>query len=738
MHTWKPLVRLLIASLFAVTVGGAAFAADTGTLAGTVRLKDPGTPLAHATVTIIGLGKAVESGDDGAYLIGGIPPGLYQVTAHLHQFTDTQKSIQVEAGRQVNLDFDLSLQIMKQELTVTASLQEESVLDTFSAVISKESFDLLTKASSSAVGDLLSGEPGISERSGGPGTGRPVIRGFDGDRVLVMQDGIRTGTLSSSSADHGEPLDVSSVERVEVVRGPATLLYGSNAIGGVVNVISNHHFLHHHAHDGVLGEINGGAGSANGQANGGGNVEIGKGNWMLWLGGGGLRTGDYSTPVGKVQNSSTDFEHTSGGIGYYGEKAGFDAGYAYSTGLNGVPFAGADGGLAGGETEPVSVAFRKHNLRGNIFFHDVNTVIDDVHIALNYSDWNHTEMEGSQVGTDFFNKQFVYRSEFTQRKYGRLDGKFGIWGMHRNFEAIGAEALSPPVDQNGFAGFALEEVSFEKFRLQFGARIDHNSYNVMSSGLPDRSFNGLSGSAGINVPLWKDGSFVASYSRSQRSPALEELYNNGPHAGNATYEVGNPNLRAEIGNGLDLVLRHNADRFIGELTFFYNRMNNFVYLQPNGEIRQGLPVGLYTQDDSRFIGTEARAQFRVHPSLWLKLGTDYVNAEIRRTQQALPRIPPMHGKVGLDWRYKSLSVEPEVELASDQAQLAPNETRTPGYTVFNLNASYTITQAHLLHQFSVTAFNLGDRLYRNHLSLIKEIAPEMGRGIRINYTVRFF
>ena len=745
MHFPLQIIFLLTLWLIGTASFVPVFAQGTGTLTGTVRLKDPGTPLGHATVSILRLRKSVESAQDGTYAISDIPPGEYEVVAHLHQFTDTEKTIRVEAGQEVSLDFELSLQTLRQELTVTASLQEESTLETFSAVTSKESFDLLTKASSSAVGELLKEEPGIAQRSGGPGTGRPVIRGYDGDRVLVMQDGIRTGTLSSSSADHGEPLDVTTMERVEVVRGPASLLYGSNAIGGVVNVISSHHFLHHHPHEGVRGQITGVAGSANGQGSGSGKVEIGTGSWMMWLGGGGLRTGDYSTPLGTVENSGTDYEHSSGGFGYYGAKRGFDVAYSYGTGFNGVPLfepAGDDAsGVESGSAEeegPVDITFRKHDLRGNFFAHDVGSAFDHVHVALNYSDWNHTELEGGEPCTDFFNKQFIYRGELTQKRVGRLEGKFGVWGMQRSFEAIGEEALSPPVDQNAFAAFALEEVRFEKFRLQFGARLDHNAYNVMSGSLPNRSFNGFSGSAGINVPLWEGGAFVTSFTRSHRSPALEELYNHGPHAGNATYEIGNPQLGAEAGNGVDMAIRHSTGNFNGELTFFYNRMNNFVYLQPNGEYLEGLPVGVYSQDDSRFAGTEARADLRLRPDLWLNLGLDYVDAEIRETGQPLPRIPPLRGKVGFDWRWRNLSVEPQAVLARDQRDLAPNETRTAGYTVFNLDAGYTVTRQRVLHQFSLTAFNLGNRLYRNHLSLIKEFAPEMGRGVRFSYTLRFF
>jgi iron complex outermembrane receptor protein len=171
---------------------------------------------------------------------------------------------------------------------------------------------------------------------------------------------------------------------------------------------------------------------------------------------------------------------------------------------------------------------------------------------------------------------------------------------------------------------------------------------------------------------------------------------------------------------------------------------DFVFLAPTGEIEDNLPVANYLQDDSRFIGTELEVDVRLHPKVWLNLGLDYVDAELIDSSGALPsgtplpRIPPLRGRVGLDFNYRGLSVKPEAVMTRDQDELFPGETRTAGYTVFNVVASYTLPRQHFAHIFSVNAYNLGDRLYRNHLSFIKELAPEMGRGVRLTYTMRFF
>jgi iron complex outermembrane receptor protein len=237
---------------------------------------------------------------------------------------------------------------------------------------------------------------------------------------------------------------------------------------------------------------------------------------------------------------------------------------------------------------------------------------------------------------------------------------------------------------------------------------------------------------------------VANYTHSYRAPALEELYNFGPHIGNLTFEIGNPNLKRESSDGLDLSLRHTSDRARVEANFFYYHINDFVFLAPTGEVEDGLIVADYLQNDSRFMGTEIGLDFNLHRYVWLNLGLDHVDAELTRSLGSipsgtpLPRISPLRGRVGFEIDYKGLSLRPEAVMSKDQDELFLTETRTAGHTLFNLSASYSLPRQHFAHIFSVNAFNLSDRLYLNHLSFIKDRAPEIGRGVRFSYTLRFF
>ena len=171
------------------------------------------------------------------------------------------------------------------------------------------------------------------------------------------------------------------------------------------------------------------------------------------------------------------------------------------------------------------------------------------------------------IGTVFKNKTYLYDGMFNQQKTGRWSGSFGYWGMHRDYSATGEEVLTPPTLQNAVAAFALETFDLRRIILQFGGRVEHNGFTP--EGLPNRSFNGASAAAGVRVPLWEGGAFVTNYSHSYRAPAIEELYNNGPHDGTLLFEIGDPNLQRELNDGIDLSLRHSAGRLRAEVNYYY-------------------------------------------------------------------------------------------------------------------------------------------------------------------------
>ena len=743
----------------------AAFA--QGKISGKVTYGD-GVALHDASVQIVQTRQSTRTDENGNFELTGVPSGRQTILVHLEGFADATQAVTVTAGSNFTLNFQLQISSLKEQVTVTASGTEQSVFDSFQSVNSIGSTRITERASTS-LGEVLEAETGVAKRSFGPGSARPVIRGFDGDRVLVLQDGVRTGSVGSQSADHGEPVDPLGAERIEVVKGPGTLLYGSNALGGVVNVIGNDENA---AHDGFRGFATGIGGTADSQAAFAGGVEYGFRKFVFRGNVGAQRTGDYQTPIGRVPNSASRSNSGSSGIGYYAKKAYVNGSYSFDLRRYGVPFAAL---FEGGEEKPelsagrfqddrvalsgelpfvdeeIDLRVRSHKFRVKGGFRELNnSFLSGLQYNLDYTDYRHKEIERAdgidEVGTIFDNKTFSYRTLFEQQRSGKLTGRFGFEGFNREYEVNGAEQLiTGKVKHNAFSAFGLEELDFDRVKFQFGGRVENNRYNPENTDLLDRNFTAFSGGAGINVGLWEGGAFIANYTHSNRAPALEELYNNGPHIGNVTFEIGNENLSRETANGIDFSLRHQSSRFRISGDIYYYRINNFVFLAPqdedsNGEVdfEDGLPVARYSQSDANYVGAELSADASFNKYVGGFISLDMVRAKLVNEDINLPRIPPARARVGLDFKYRNLSVRPEAVFAADQDRIFPLETRTAGYGIVNVAASYTIGRQHYAHIFTMNAYNLTDKLYRNHLSFIKELAPEIGRGVRFGYTIRFF
>jgi len=722
------------AALTALLLSLTAFAqspAMTGTVRGAVTIEPSGTAARNALLTIIELKRSALTDQDGAFEFNDIPVGKYQVFAHLDRVPDAIKTIQVRSGSQT-VDFQLPLAPVSAQVTVTATGSADAVGSSYQAVTSVGALELAQRNPIS-IGDALEYQLGIAKRSFGPGSGRPVIRGFDGDRVLVLQDGLRVGGIASQSGDEVEPIDVLSLDRVEIVKGPATLLYGSNAIGGVVNGISTNDIYQR----GLSGYLTAFGGTNIRQAGTSGGLKYGVGNFLVFGSGGSQKANDYRTPLGTVLNSYARSGNLSGGVGWFTRQGWLSFTYTYDRRRYGIP-------VQPDEIDFEYLQMRRHSYEVKGGLRELGGFIEGGDFAVSYNDYVNREFEFesdehfTELDSIATNKNLNYRANFNHRRRGKLSGSFGFSGFTRDYLSIGEEAPAPHTRQESFAVYSLERVDFERISFQFGGRIEQNGYQPEGD-FRKRNFVGFSGSAGVRVPLWTGGSFVANYQHSFRAPALEELYNNGPHPGILVFDIGNPNLNPEQGDGVDVSLRHTSDRMRLEGSFYYYHIRNFVFPAFTGatDPESSLPIAEYTQGNSRYVGTEASIEARILPALWLNGKVDYVRAELTQQNKPLPRIPPLRGTLGLDWRFKAFNIRPEVLMANRQVRVFDHETPTAGYAVLNLNASYVFVTKRIAHILSVGGYNLADTLYRNHLSFIKNIAPEMGRGVRLNYSLRF-
>jgi iron complex outermembrane recepter protein len=779
---------LLSGFLIILAASVSAFA-QTGTIRGTITSEVGGAPIPNVSVQITQLRRSVVTDASGVYEFTNLPPGRYTVVAHIEGFSDRTRTVQLTTGATASVDFALSLTALREEVTVTATGTEESVFDAFQTVTGVGSTRIREQAST-GIGEILEREAGIGKRSFGPGASRPIIRGFDGDRVLVLQDGLRNGSLGSQSGDHGEPIDTLNLERIEVIKGPATLLYGSNAIGGVVNAITGDET---YPHQGIRGYFTGLGATNNRQGGLSGGLETGFRNFLFTANGNYLREGDYRTPLGRIPNSASRAYGGSAGIGYYGEK-GFLNGYV-GTDIRryGIPYAPLfeDGSLLTGDCdhdhhhhgeramdedhgsceydvfaianafrnslppvpdEEIDIRMRRNNFRLRGGFRNLNSFIPQGNFSIDFTKYRHRELETEdgidEVVTNFYNDVFSFRSMFHQAKYKSLTGRFGFEGYRRSYLTEGAEELiEGRVRQNNFAAFGLQEFSFNRVALQFGGRVETNRYRPTNADYLNRDFTGVSGAFGARFHLWEGGALVANFTSSYRAPALEELYNEGPHIGTVTFEIGDQFLERERSNGIEFSFRQNFRRVRINGSVFYYNIKDFVYLAPLDEdgdgridVEDGLPVAAYLQDNARFRGADLTVDFDINRYFGAFANVDTVDARVRDIDLPLPRITPTRARLGVDFRYRGLSIRPEgVFVAQKRADdVYPLETPTEGYRLFNINSSYTYARGRHAHIFTLSGQNLTDKLYRNHLSYIKNLAPEMGRNLRFSYTVRFF
>jgi iron complex outermembrane receptor protein len=616
----------------------------------------------------------------------------------------------------------------------------------------------LAKQLEMSIGATLENQPGLAARSFGPAPARPVIRGLDGDRVLILQDGQRMGDLSSQSGDHGVTVNPAAAQRIEVVRGPATLLYGANAIGGLVNVITDE--IPNQPQQGATGNFTVDMGSAASEGGGAADVLVGNGRFALHASGAGRRSGDVGTPEGEVVNSQSRSGLGNVGLSWTGSTGYFGGSYGYDDTKYGIPV--VEGGI-------LQLTPRRHSFSVRGGAEGLQGTFDSFRATLAVRRYKHDELEGAEIGTAFTNNTAEVEVMGSHRAVGRLKGSLGGWVLDRAFDAQGAEALSPAVDQRGFAAFLYEELTWPHVTVQFGGRVDHARFTP--AGEPKREFTNGSGSVGLLFrPAGADDrlTVAASLARAARNPALEELFFFGLHHGNFAIELGNPNLESERALGFDLALRLRGSRASGEIAYFRNDIGNYIsrnvidhedFEAREEEFEARFPgrelVGHEHEEESEeeeeeevaivdFVGAdavlqgfEAHGDFQVVPRLFAEFGFDYVRGTLKATGNPLPRIPPLRVRGGLRYQYAGFQAGGEVVGAAKQDRVSGAEEPTDGYTLLKLFASYSFDTVGAVSTITARFDNVTDELYRNHLSLIKQVVPEMGRNFKLLYNVKF-
>ncbi len=713
-----------------------AFGQAGGSVTGRVTDAVSNDPLPGVVVVLESTVSSTETRTDrdGAYAFGNVPPGGYHLVVRVNQYLSVRQDVTVTAAPQV-VDLPLVPELHFTEVT-SVSPQGRSQFETFQAtnVLGGQE---LTKSLQGTLGATLEQEPGIALRSFGSGPARPVIRGLDGDRVLIVQNGLRMGDLSSQSGDHGVNANPAAASTIEVVRGPATLLYGSSAIGGLVNVVTKD--VPDEPVTRPSGDLTFDLASAAPGGGAAGHVTVGNGRFALHVGANGRRAQNLGTPAGTLANSFNRAAGAEVGAAYTATDGYLGASYAWDRTRYGIPF--VEDGETNLDPRRQSVTLRGERRQLTGWF-------DAVKGSFGVRRYRHDERDGNVVATAFTNNTTETNLLAHHKRVGRLTGSIGASVLTRAFAVSGEEALSPAVDQRTGAAYLYEEFAASPHvQLQAGARVEHSRFEPQASAEPARSFTNASGSVGVLFLPADQATIAFSLASAARNPALEELYFHGPHPGNNAVENGNPDLVSERALGFDASFRWRSAVVNGEVTAFVNRLSNFVYREYTGGIadESGQQDTVFAQADARLAGIESHADVRVTPLLWVEGGLDYVRGTLVARGTPLPRTPPLRARVGVRVQQTFFQVGVEGVFTASQARVFQSETAsgavgelpTEGYGLLRAFAAYSFGTDRIFHTLTARLDNGTNATYRNHLNYLKDLTPEMGRNVSVVYNVKF-
>jgi len=588
------------------------------------------------------------------------------------------------------------------------------------------------------LGETLNSIPGVSATQFGPNASRPIIRGLDAERVRIMQNGIGILDASSLSFDHAVGIDPLIIEQIDVVRGPAALLYGGSAMGGVVNAID--HRIPKEKLDGITGRAEARFGGPDSTRNGAAVVDVGNGQFAIHADAYSRKTSDLDIPGFAVSRRKSEADGTprenrgkladsssEGDGGALGASLTFDHGYA------GVSFSTLNNNY-GVLEEDIRIDMKSDRWDFATEFKELGNIISRVKFRMAHTDYEHVELEGGDVGTTFKNRGLEGSFEAGHAPIGNLSGVIGYQFSNTNFEALGDEAFVPSVNTQNKALYIYEELAINQNKITFGGRLGHTQVDSKDSATfgagQNNSFNPNSFALGGLYKIDDNWSLSSNLSHNERAPSYFELYANGPHIATGQFEVGNTNFKKEQSNGIDAQIRWKDAKNSLSLGAYYTRFSNFIGLFDTGtefEIEPGefLPIAEFRAVPATFKGLEAEGRFNLVDNLDLTVRGDYVHARDTRNNDYLPRISPLRLGAGLQYALNGFSARLDVLRAFNQNNTAENELATDGYTNVTALVAYKLPVKFNIELFA-KANNLLNEEIREHTSFLKDIAPAAG------------
>ena len=721
-------------------------AAESGppsqTLSGTVR-DTAGSPLSQVRITVLEAHRSTATDLEGHYSLPDLPRGTYGVSFALVGFAPQVHQVAV-GDSTVTLDVVLRPSLIElPEVQVTASPLATTSLTSPqpTSLLSKEE---LQAGRSASLGETISSLPGVRSLSTGSGIGKPVIRGLSSNRVLVLADGQRLENQQWGD-EHGPQVEAAEAERVEVIRGPASVLYGSDAIGGVVNVITPP-LPDAVGRDGfVRSRVLASYGTNNQQPDGTLTLEGASGSVGFRGSVTGRTSDDVGTPAGELFNSGGGTVDGSGIVGYRGDFGSMTASYTHRDEKVEIHEDPAEDPLA---TPFQRIGEDRVHLGANLAAGSSHFDID-----LGYERNRRREFEeadATDVALGLLARTYSGDVRFHHVPLGPFAGILGVSGLRNEFEKFGEETLIPDNDYNNAALYAFEQAELGRWGLSLGARYDYRRLSVQDDAelgvvAQERTYNSVTGNVGVLYRVAEPVALVLNVGRGYRAPTAFDLFSNGVHEGTVRFERGDSTLRNETSVNTDLAFRVQTNDLTAELGAFANYINDFIFPNPTAEVdpESGFQIFQVTQGDARLAGFEAAAQYHATRWLHLRATADYTHGQNTTTDAPLPFIPPfratysarLEGNEGgwLEHPYFLVGGESNAR----QTRLDAEDFAPPGYTLMNLAAGFAVPvgQTHVGFDFQLR--NALNQEYAGFLSRYKTYALDPGRNFIVQVSTEF-
>jgi iron complex outermembrane recepter protein len=709
-----------------------------------------GEPLAGVQVVATELQRVVITDDAGKFTLTGAPVGTVHLTIVHVGYAPVHEIVTVPAtGAAVNVRIVMRRTALRLAgVQITASPTGTDPLSVTQSTIQLSGKDLQRQLGAS-VAQTLSSEPGMAMRFNGPLANVPVIRGLTGERILTLQDGERVADLSSAAADHAVIADPNSAERIEVIRGPASLLYGNSAVGGVVNVISGD--IPTSVPPRIGGFVNGQSESVTpgGVASAALNIPLGE-KFAATVRGSFRDQSSYRVGGGTAQpNTDARTWNGTAGVGFVGSTLTAGLVYRQSDFNYGIPFA------AGNEAVRIDGVRRGLQARAGITTGSRNVSYVRVEGTAQWYEHDEVDAQSGAIGTSFRLKAQT-ASVTAKTQFGPVSGSIGGQAFLRQYEPIGDEAFTPAANSTNFAAYVYQELPLGSGtsesrtpRLQFGGRIDTYELAAKAGADPrfavarSRRFNQASGSLGASLPFANYFTVSGSASRAFRAPTVEELYANGYHVAVGTFDIGNALLKPETSTGLDVVLRAQAANSFMQLSAYRNGIDDYILPVALGATvlvdGQPVPSVVIEQRNAVLTGFEFSGETQVGQHVVIGALADAVRGRVRGGNN-LPFVPA--ARVGGSLRYDggTWSFGGDGRRVLKQTRVAADngtDTPTNSYTLLNLSASWTIPARRVNQTLTVRVDNLLDKRFADATSRIKSFTFNPGRNFSLVYRVGF-